>query len=230
LPQGSLTPLEQLKRTLVEDLKAIWESDIKKPSHALNFAIEEYFIFKFVCLASYVFEKDEFIKEVSELRKSFEDPKDEGYLLSKAALTRIPADGFSEYAARVWEQIIDNKDLDLPTLKEMLATCRCDELMSEAVANFRIGAERLRDRLSQGVVVNTFLEETSELLVEAFRTLLWCDSFDHDHVVYPARALRWPSFFVPRARVHISPNCAGRTDRRNFRTAPHFANPQYRGP
>jgi hypothetical protein len=34
--------------------------------------------------------------------KSFEDPKDEGYLLSKAALTRIPADGFSEYAARVW--------------------------------------------------------------------------------------------------------------------------------
>ena len=49
---------------------------------------------------------------------------------------RIPADGFSIYAEQVWEQIVNNKDLDLPTQQELMAQFRCDEISREAMVGF----------------------------------------------------------------------------------------------
>lgn len=49
---------------------------------------------------------------------------------------RIPADGFSVYAEGVWDQIVSNKDLDLPTQQELLAQFRCDEIAREVLIAF----------------------------------------------------------------------------------------------
>ncbi len=49
---------------------------------------------------------------------------------------RIPADGFSRYAEGVWDQIVSNKDLDLPTQQELLAQFRCDEISREVLVAF----------------------------------------------------------------------------------------------
>ena len=49
---------------------------------------------------------------------------------------RIPADGFSIYAEQVWDQIVNNKDLDLPTQQELMAQFRCDEISREVLVGF----------------------------------------------------------------------------------------------
>lgn len=49
---------------------------------------------------------------------------------------RIPADGFAHYAEGIWDQIVNNKDLDLPTQQELLAQFRCDEILREVLVGF----------------------------------------------------------------------------------------------
>jgi molybdopterin synthase catalytic subunit len=49
---------------------------------------------------------------------------------------RIPADGLSVYAEGIWDQIVNNKDLDLPTQQELLAQFRCDEISREVLVGF----------------------------------------------------------------------------------------------
>ena len=62
---------------------------------------------------------------------------------------RIPADGFPMYASGIWEQIVDNKDLDLPTQQELLAQFRCDEIAREALISFDERIAPLEDKQAE---------------------------------------------------------------------------------
>lgn len=64
---------------------------------------------------------------------------------------RIPADGFSHYASGIWEQIVHNKDLDLPTQQELLAQFRCDEITREVLLVFDESISPLEDKQAEGV-------------------------------------------------------------------------------
>jgi len=64
---------------------------------------------------------------------------------------RIPADGFSNYAERVWDQIVNNKDLDLPTQQELLAQFRCDEIYREVLVAFDEAIVPLEEKQAEGV-------------------------------------------------------------------------------
>lgn len=58
----------------------------------------------------------------------FNDPKDPNYVFRPQYHKRIPADGYHMYASGIWDKILSNKDLDLPTQQELLAQYRCDEI------------------------------------------------------------------------------------------------------
>jgi Root hair defective 3 GTP-binding protein (RHD3) len=58
----------------------------------------------------------------------FTNPSDPNFVFHPNYHKRIPADGFHVYASGIWEQIMSNKDLDLPTQQELLAQYRCDEI------------------------------------------------------------------------------------------------------
>lgn len=64
---------------------------------------------------------------------------------------RIPADGFSVYANGVWDQIVSNKDLDLPTQQELLAQFRCDEISREVLEAFDVLIQPLEEKQAEGV-------------------------------------------------------------------------------
>jgi hypothetical protein len=76
-------------------------------------------------------------------KEGYNDPKKSG-LVDEADLPifqpqyhrRIPADGFPAYAEGIWDQIVHNKDLDLPTQQELLAQFRCDEISREVLVAF----------------------------------------------------------------------------------------------
>jgi hypothetical protein len=93
-------------------------------------------------------------------REGYRDKKTEGLidegdqpLLLPEYHRRIPADGFPVYAEGVWDQIVHNKDLDLPTQQELLAQFRCDEIAREVLVLFDetvapLEAEQVKDAQS----------------------------------------------------------------------------------
>ena len=142
------TPLENLRNTLVQDLTRIW-AGLSKPSGMEKSRIEDYFDFAFAALPHKILQPEKFISEVAKLgtrfRKGHRDPRRDS-LRGEQEMTggvflpeyhrRIPADGFSIYAQGVWDQIVNNKDLDLPTQQELMAQFRCDEISREVLIGF----------------------------------------------------------------------------------------------
>ncbi|KAI2625462.1 RHD3/Sey1 [Xylaria nigripes] len=139
------TPLANLRNTLIQDLTKIWSS-ISKPQGLESSRIEDYFDFAFAALPHKILQPDKFVDEVKNLGKRFVvgskssktqgEQEIEGGVFLPDYHRRIPADGFSVYAEGVWDQIVNNKDLDLPTQQELLAQFRCDEISREVLIQF----------------------------------------------------------------------------------------------
>ncbi|POS87150.1 root hair defective 3 GTP-binding protein [Erysiphe pulchra] len=141
------TPLANLRNTLIGDLSNIWAS-LSKPAGLENSRIEDYFDFAFSTLPHKILQPNEFLAEVKKLGNRFRVGKRpvnndfESYSDSDIGVflpeyhRRIPADGFSVYAEGVWDQIVSNKDLDLPSQQELLAQFRCDEISREVLNSF----------------------------------------------------------------------------------------------
>ncbi|KAJ4378999.1 Dynamin-like GTPase that mediates homotypic ER fusion [Didymella sp. IMI 355093] len=153
------TPLKNLQNTLIQDLTKLW-SNISKPAGLENSRIEDYFDFAFVALPHKILQPEKFEEAVNKLslrfREGYNDPKKSG-LLDEAELPiflpqyhrRIPADGFPAYAEGIWDQIVHNKDLDLPTQQELLAQFRCDEIAREVLVVFDEKITPLEDKQAE---------------------------------------------------------------------------------
>ncbi|KAJ2892155.1 Protein SEY1 [Zalerion maritima] len=156
------TPLGNLRNTLVQDLTKIWSS-IAKPHGLESSRIEDYFDFAFAALPHKILQPDKFVAEVENLSQRFtpgskanrdaghENSELEGGVFLPEYHRRIPADGFSVYAEGVWDQIVSNKDLDLPTQQELLAQFRCDEISREVLVAFDVSIMPLEEKQAQAV-------------------------------------------------------------------------------
>lgn len=118
---------------------------MSKPAGLEDSRIEDYFDFAFVALPHKILQPENFVSAVQKLGRKFRegykdgklklDDEDSGIFLPEYH-RRIPADGFSHYASGIWDQIVSNKDLDLPTQQELLAQFRCDEIAREVLVAF----------------------------------------------------------------------------------------------
>lgn len=155
------TPLANLRNTLIADLTKIWSS-ISKPQGLENSRIEDYFDFAFGALPHKILQPEKFVDEAKNLGKRFvggsrnsktqQDHGDQelaGGVFLPEYHRRIPADGFSVYAEGVWDQIANNKDLDLPTQQELLAQFRCDEISREVLLSFDAAIGPLEERQAE---------------------------------------------------------------------------------
>ncbi|KAI8337352.1 RHD3/Sey1 [Choanephora cucurbitarum] len=130
------TPLDNLASVLRSDFEKNWES-LSKPEGLEDCKITDYFDFMFIGLPHKILQPDEFNNEVIHLRKRFNDPSSPDYVFRPEYHKRIPADGYELYASSIWDKILTNKDLDLPTQQELLAQYRCDEIANNAFDMFR---------------------------------------------------------------------------------------------
>jgi hypothetical protein len=143
-------------------LTGIWSS-LSKPPGLEKSRIEDYFDFAFAALPHKILQPDKFITEVERLSTRFSagnriskhgshiDQQLQGGVFLPEYHRRIPADGFSIYAEGVWDQIVNNKDLDLPTQQELLAQFRCDEISREVLEAFDVTISPLEQKQGEGV-------------------------------------------------------------------------------
>lgn len=157
------TPLSNLRSTLLTDLANIWSS-LSKPAGLEKSRIEDYFDFGFAALPHKILQPDKFLVEIGKLGERFRaghranaqqglhtDHELNGGVFLPEYHRRIPADGFSVYAGGVWDQIVNNKDLDLPTQQELLAQFRCDEISREVLEAFDVGILPLEEKQAEGI-------------------------------------------------------------------------------
>lgn len=98
--------------------------------------MSQFFDIDFHLFPHFVYRKAEFIEQAAALRKKLTDSSDPGYLWNKKYKTDIPADGFDIYAKNIWQVVKENRDLDLPSQKEMLALFRCGEISDQLYNQF----------------------------------------------------------------------------------------------
>ncbi|KAI6046110.1 RHD3/Sey1 [Pisolithus marmoratus] len=147
-----VTPLANLEATLTTDLTKIWDS-LAKPSGLAQAQLSDYFDLSFTALPHKILETQKFDNEVAKLRERFVDKTLEDYLFRDVYHKRIPADGVAVYMENIWQQVQNNKDLDLPTQQELLAQFRCDEIASTALSEFSAQAKSQKRPIEAGKVI-----------------------------------------------------------------------------
>ncbi|KAG1346335.1 protein ROOT HAIR DEFECTIVE 3 [Cocos nucifera] len=146
------TPLANLEPVLREDIQKIWDS-VSKPQALEETPLREFFNVEVVALSSYE-EKEELFKEqVASLRQRFFHSIAPGGLAGDRRGV-VPASGFSFSTQQIWKVIKENKDLDLPAHKVMVATVRCEEIANEKLAHISADEEwlQLEDAVQHHIV------------------------------------------------------------------------------
>ncbi|KAK1360271.1 Protein ROOT HAIR DEFECTIVE 3-like [Heracleum sosnowskyi] len=133
------TPLENLEPVLREDIQKIWDS-VPKPDAHKETPLSEFFNVEVVALSSYEEKEDQFKEQVAKLRQRFNKSIAPGGLAGDRRGV-VPASGFSFSSQEIWKVIKENKDLDLPAHKVMVATVRCEEIANEKFTSFLTNEE-----------------------------------------------------------------------------------------
>lgn len=156
------TPLANLSNTLRADLERIWHG-LSKPEGLEDCKITDYFDFMFTTLAHKLLQPEKFESDVDQLRLRFTNPTDPNYVFQPQYSKRVPADGLHIYAGGIWDKIMTNKDLDLPTQQELLAQYRCDEIANAAFAIFAEKIKEFRQPVESGSIVEDLGEKMQEI-------------------------------------------------------------------
>ncbi|CAG8456477.1 RHD3/Sey1 [Gigaspora rosea] len=156
------TPLANLSNTLTADLERIWDS-VSKPEGLEHCTIKDYFDFMFTALPHKILLPKEFEQDVVKLRERFVNPNNKDFVFKPNYSKRVPADGFHVYAEGIWDQIMSNKDLDLPTQQELLAQYRCDEIATIAFENFLGKIKGYRQPIESGKIIDDLGPEMEEI-------------------------------------------------------------------
>ena len=127
------TPLESLEASLVLELEKMW-SQLSKPEGCEDTSFHDFFVPNFFGLGHKVFQPEQFDNDVKSLGDLFVD-QDASFFKDEYH-THLPLDGWSLYAENCWEQIENNKDLDLPTQQILVARFKTDEIAAAAYNKF----------------------------------------------------------------------------------------------
>ncbi|CAB4255544.1 similar to Saccharomyces cerevisiae YOR165W SEY1 GTPase with a role in ER morphology [Maudiozyma barnettii] len=131
-----VTPLESLSSTLTSELENIWK-DLSKPASCQDSTIYDFFDLKFVGLSHKILRADKFLEDVKNLGDNFSNKENnDEYLFKPEFHHMLPLDGWSMYSENCWDQIENNKDLDLPTQQILVARFKTDEIMNETLTKY----------------------------------------------------------------------------------------------
>ncbi|CAH7668864.1 RHD3/Sey1 [Phakopsora pachyrhizi] len=146
------TPLSNLKATITADLNRLWD-ELVKPEGTQSSRITDYFDLSFTALSHKVLRPEDFENDVQNFRRRFIEKDHPDYVFKPIYHKRIPADGIAQYLSGIWEAVVTNKDLDLPTQQELLAQFRCDEIESNSYKQFTSSLQATKDRMESGSVL-----------------------------------------------------------------------------
>ncbi|BFI24740.1 protein SEY1 [Marchantia polymorpha subsp. ruderalis] len=126
------TPLSVLESSLRGDVQKIWERTPKPPQYE-GTQLSQFFTVEVTALANFEEKPELFEEQVGQLRDRFNNSIQPGGLAGDRRGV-VPGSGFGISISDIWKIIKENKDLDLPAHKVMVATVRCEEIAHEKLS------------------------------------------------------------------------------------------------
>ena len=170
---SSVDDLSKLKESIMNDMKQIWE-EIPKPEAFKDKPCSEFFRFEFLTLAHKFYKEKEFNEGINLIKQRLKREKDDNRTGDNPDSIfnlvnydkNVPIDGFYKYSLDIWTSILNNKDLNIPGQKEMLARFKCDEIKLMALNAVDEKINDL-DLASSSEILNDFNERVNAILKEA---------------------------------------------------------------
>jgi len=195
------TPLQTLEPILREDIQKIWDV-VPKPEKYQHTPLSEFFNVQITALANFEEKEEQFKEQVAELRTRFMNSVAPGGLAGDRRAV-VPGTGFPFSTQQIWKVIKENKDLDLPAHKVMVATVRCEEIAHEKIMALGLNPEwqQLEQRVRDDVPVPHFGSAVSSILE---RFLLEYDA----EAAYFEEGVRMVkrSFLMSKLLDHVQPS------------------------
>ncbi|XP_047310128.1 protein ROOT HAIR DEFECTIVE 3 homolog 1-like [Impatiens glandulifera] len=130
------TPLVLLSDILLKDTLEIW-NNIPKPKDKHDASFDDYFVLDVVGLSHYEYAKEKFIEDVNELRKRFSSPSEASLQIKPL----VPAVDFVRSTSEIWDRVVNDKVLDIPSHKVMIAKVRCEQIDNDKFDGFIVNEE-----------------------------------------------------------------------------------------
>ena len=126
---------DKIESLILEDIHKIWK-EIKLPEKFEGKGPENFFSFEFIALPHLIYCKDDFDKEIENLRQRLDKTNEKYFFANLSSIKNVPADGLKQYVNQIWKEILSDKDLDIPSQREMLANYRCTEIKNKILLSY----------------------------------------------------------------------------------------------
>lgn len=197
-----VTPIESLAESLTNELNKIWDQ-LNKPKDLAHSTLNEFFDLEFVGLGHKFLQEEKFNQDVKNLGDSFQ--QDNRFFKPIYHNNNLPLDAWNLYANNCWDQIENNKDLDLPTQQILVARFKTNEILEDAI----------RDNLSDfNQLMQEFHQDINDLLPLLIKlkskTLQQYDKEASHYIesIYSENKLvlstKINNIFLPIIKLHIS--------------------------
>ncbi|KAI0561837.1 GB1/RHD3-type guanine nucleotide-binding (G) [Gracilaria domingensis] len=173
------SPLDSLKSILINDIESMW-----KDIDANGASLSDLFDFEFVSLPHIRHRKDEFDEAVADLSQRFCNPNHSGYLLNTDYSRKIPIEGLYNYADIVWKDTEQDKSVELPGKKDLVAAYRCDVAYDAQQRPSLAQLNRWTSEVDRGNTVPDFGVKASNLLDSAL------EKYDRDTLAHASSPIR----------------------------------------
>lgn len=124
------------------------------------------FNFEYYMMPHKMFQPKEFQIAGEALRKKF-DVTNPDTLFPKIETESIPIDGLPLYIENCWTCIREQKELNLPGERQMVASYRCGEIRQEAINSVQGRLDDLQEKSYEGII-DDYKAQCKDILKEAY--------------------------------------------------------------
>ncbi|RKP07125.1 RHD3/Sey1, partial [Thamnocephalis sphaerospora] len=161
--------LDSHQSSFQKTMDGIW-SGISKPQDMESSHFADFFSCTFVALSPEPFQAVEFYDEVDQLRSRFTDKSNDSYMFRLHSRPCAPADALKDYMSSIWNAILADRDLDMPSQQRLLAEYRCREAYAIAESNFGVEMDDIAAEVDGGEIVDDLGAQMKRIFDNALDT------------------------------------------------------------
>lgn len=163
---------DAIKGLIDKDINQLWQ-DIHKPDQYKDSLAQEFFSIEFCLMPHKLYCEDQFVEKCKELKEKFTAGSENNFFPEIASdagqgAKAVPIDGLSYFIDTTWAIIKDQKELNLPDQREMVAQYRCNEVKEEALELIKTHVQAL-DAKSRSSSISDFPEQGMGILEVAVK-------------------------------------------------------------
>ena len=142
--------IDSVSKSIKDDIFKLW-NEVKKPDNFAKVTADHFFHVMFYPLPHFRYQYNDFKSYCYGLRERLINPANPCFIFKNTDTEKnIPYDGLYLYLEKVWAQVKDNKDVNLPTQKILVSNMRCDDEAKKTYEDSKEYISQIKKMVQQG--------------------------------------------------------------------------------